>query len=208
MPAIWLTEKSNKMLLDKLKKHTLVLASQSPRRKELLEGMGLQFVVESPITDERNSNNFTPPLLAEHLALQKAKAVSQLYNLENTIIIGGDTIVCVDDTILGKPGNKEDASNMLLQLSGKKHTVISGICTLHKDRHICRHDSTSVYFKKLSTDEIDYYISKYQPFDKAGAYGIQEWIGYTAITRIEGSYFNVMGLPTHVLWEMLELVCD
>jgi len=208
MPVIWLTEKNNYMLLDKLKKHTLVLASQSPRRKELLEGMGLHFVVESPTTDEKNSNNLSSFQLAEHLALQKAKAISLRFDLENAIIIGGDTIVCVDDTLLGKPENKEDAANMLMQLSGRKHTVISGICTLHKDRVICRHDSTDVYFKKLSADEIDYYISTYQPFDKAGAYGIQEWIGYTAINRIEGSYFNVMGLPTHVLWEMLESICD
>jgi len=196
------------MLLDELKKYTIVLASQSPRRKELLEGMGLRFVIEKPVTEEKNPSNLASSQLAEHLAMQKAKAISSLYNLDNAIIIGGDTIVCTDDFVLGKPQNEEDAKNMLKQLSGKKHIVISGLCLLHKEKTICRHDVTDVYFKDLSTDEIDYYVSRYKPFDKAGAYGIQEWIGYTAIERIEGSYYNVMGLPTHLLWEMLESISN
>ena len=208
MPATWLTEKNNSMLLDELKKYTIVLASQSPRRKELLEGMGLQFVVEKPITEEVNPSNLSSFQLAEYLAMQKAKAIASLYNLEKAIIIGGDTIVCIDDLVLGKPQNEEDATNMLKQLSGKKHTVISGLCLLHKEKIICRHDVTDVYFNGLSIDEIEYYVSHYKPFDKAGSYGIQEWIGYTAIERIEGSYYNVMGLPTHLLWEMLELAKD
>jgi septum formation protein len=192
------------MLADNLKKHTLVLASQSPRRKELLEGMKLPFVVEKPVTEENNPSNLDPVHLVEHLANQKAEAISPLYNLENAIIIGGDTIVCIDNLVLGKPKDEEGAKNMLKQLSGKKHTVISGLCLLHKEKTICCHDITDVYFKDLSIDEIEYYVSSYKPFDKAGAYGIQEWIGYTAINRIEGSYYNVMGLPTHLLWEMLE----
>ena len=194
------------MLLDRLKKYTLVLASQSPRRKELLEGMGLHFVVEKPVTEEINPSNLPSSQLAEYLAMQKAKAISSLYNLDNAIIIGGDTIVCTDDLVLGKPQNKEDAAEMLNQLSGKRHTVISGLCLLHKEKIICRHDVTDVYFKDLSVDEIEYYISRYKPFDKAGSYGIQEWIGYTAVKRIEGSYYNVMGLPTCLLWDMLESV--
>ncbi len=192
------------MLVDDLKKYSLVLASQSPRRKELLEGMKLQFIVEKPITEEKKPSNLTPARLAEHLSNQKAEAISSSYNLENAIIIGGDTIVCIDDLVLGKPKNEDDAKIMLKQLSGKKHTVISGLCLLHKEKTICCHDLTDVYFKDLSTDEIEYYVSNYKPFDKAGAYGIQEWIGYTAINRIEGSYYNVMGLPTHLLWKMLE----
>ena len=196
------------MLLDSLKELTIVLASRSPRRKELLEGMRLQFVVEKPVTEENNPSNLAPVQLAEHLAMQKAKAISAQYNPDNAIIIGGDTIVCVGDSVLGKPKDAEDAKNMLKQLSGKKHTVISGLCLLHKDKMNCRHDVTDVYFKNLSNDEIKYYISNYKPFDKAGAYGIQEWIGYTAIDRIEGSYYNVMGLPTHLLWKMLEEIVN
>lgn len=194
------------MLVNDLRKYSLVLASQSPRRKKLLEGMRLPFVVEKPITEEKNLSNLAPVQLAEHLANQKAEAISPLYDLENAIIIGGDTIVCIDDLVLGKPKDEEDAKNMLKQLSGKKHTVISGLCLLHKEKTICRHDVTDVYFRDLSIDEIEYYVSDYKPFDKAGAYGIQEWIGYTAINRIEGSYYNVMGLPTHLLWKMLEEV--
>lgn len=196
------------MLTDNLKKYTLVLASQSPRRKELLEGMGLQFVVEKPVTEEKNPSNLAPAQLAEYLSKQKAEAISSLYNLENAIIIGGDTIVCVGDLVLGKPKDAEEAKNMLKQLSGKKHTVISGLCLLHKGKISCQHDITDVYFNDLSADEIDYYVSRHKPMDKAGAYGIQEWIGYTEITRIEGSYYNVMGLPTHLLWKMLEEIVN
>ena len=191
------------MLLDRLKKYTIVLASQSPRRKELLEGMGLQFVVEKPVTDEKNPSKFSSIQLVEYLSIEKAKAVSPLYNLENTIVIGGDTIVCIDDIVMGKPKDKGEAKNMLKQLSGKKHTVISGLCLIHKHKIVYNHDISHVYFKELSSEEIDYYIEKHQPFDKAGAYGIQEWIGYVGISKIEGSYYNVMGLPTHLLWKML-----
>ena len=194
------------MLLNKLKEYTIVLASQSPRRKELLKGMGLNFVIEKPVTNEKNPSKLSSVQLVEYLALQKAKAVSSLYDLENSIVIGGDTIVCMDDIVMGKPKTKEDAGNMLNQLSGKKHIVISGLCLIHKHKIAYDHDITHVCFNELSSKEIDYYIKKYEPFDKAGAYGIQEWIGYIGINRIEGSYYNVMGLPTHLLWNMLEEV--
>jgi septum formation protein len=192
------------MLLDRLKNYSLVLASQSPRRKELLENMGLQFVVEKPTVAERYPDELSPQQLAEHLAVQKAMSVHSLYDPQSTIIIGGDTIVCVNNTILEKPKDKKDAAAMLTLLSGKRHKVISGICVCHNQKIAHRHDVTHVCFETLSSEEINYYIEKYQPFDKAGAYGIQEWAGHTAISLIKGSYYNVMGLPTHLLWQMLK----
>ena len=194
------------MLLEKLKNHTLVLASQSPRRKELLAGLGLTFEVNWVETNEAVSADLTPCVMVENLARQKAEAVANQYDLAETIIIGGDTIVCIDDIVLGKPTDRADAIQMLQQLSGRKHLVISGLCVIYKGKNICNHDITEVYVKPLTNSEIAYYVDTYRPFDKAGSYGIQEWIGYRAINQINGSFYNVMGLPTHLLWEMLVLV--
>jgi septum formation protein len=196
------------MLLDKLKNYTVVLASQSPRRKELLAGLGIDFEVNWVETNETLSADLTPFQLVERLARQKAEAVANQYNLKETIIIGGDTIVCIDDIVLGKPADRADAIQMLQQLSGKKHLVISGLCILHKEKTICNHDITEVYVKPLSNEEITYYVDTYRPFDKAGSYGIQEWIGYQAINRINGSFYNVMGLPTHLLRVMLTQITE
>ena len=195
------------MLLDKLKNYTVVLASQSPRRRELLFGLGIDFEVNWKETDENLSiNNFAPPKLVEYLSQQKAQAVADKYDMTKTIIISSDTVVCLGDKIIGKPNNKSEAINILRQLSSKKHIVVSGLCILHKDLILCNHDITEVYFKSLTDEEIIYYVNSYQPFDKAGAYGIQEWIGYHAIERINGSFYNVMGLPTHLLWKMIEKI--
>ncbi len=194
------------MLLDDLKDYSIVLASQSPRRKELLSGLGITFEVNWIETNEILSVDLLPCQLVEHLAEQKAQAIANQYDSRKAIVIGGDTVVCVDNTILGKPVDRQDAMNMLRQLSGRKHLVISGLCVLHKERILCEHDITEVYFKSLTDEEINYYVDFYHPFDKAGAYGIQEWIGYQAIERINGSFYNVMGLPTHVLWKMLREV--
>jgi len=191
------------MLLDKLKDYTIVLASQSPRRKELLAGLGLTFEVNWIEINETVSANLTPNQLVEQLARQKATAVTPQYDLTKSIIIGGDTIVCIDNTILGKPTDRQHAIEMLQQLSGRQHLVISGLCVIHNERTNCNHDVTEVFVKPLTTKEIIYYVDSYQPLDKAGGYGIQEWIGYQAINRINGSFYNVMGLPTHLLWEML-----
>lgn len=196
------------MLLDKLKGYTVVLASQSPRRKELLSGLNIDFTTNGDTIQEILPFDLTPCQTVEHLAKQKVNAIAFQYDLQKTIIIGGDTIVYKGDVMMGKPSNKQDAKKMLQQLSGGKHVVVSGLCVLHKDRMLCNHDSTTVYFKALSDEEIIYYIDVYHPFDKAGAYGIQEWIGYQAIERIEGSFYNVMGLPTHILWQMLEEITD
>jgi septum formation protein len=137
------------------------------------------------------------------LSEKKARAFSNKEISENTLVIAADTIVAVNDLILGKPENNEDARKMLQQLSGRDHEVITGVTirTYYKLKTFSV--GTRVYFKELSDEEITYYIQNFKPFDKAGAYGIQEWIGHVAIERIEGSYFNVMGLPTHRLYEEL-----
>ena len=191
------------MLLDKLKNYSIVLASKSPRREELLSGLGIAFEINATETNESLSMDLPPSQMVEYLAQQKVQAVANQYDLTETIIIGGDTLVCLDNTVMGKPTDRSDAMRMLQRLSGRKHLVISGLCVLHKERILCRHDSTDVYFKSLTAEEISYYVDFYHPFDKAGAYGIQEWIGYQAVERIHGSFYNVMGLPTHLLWEML-----
>lgn len=140
--------------------------------------------------------------VANHIALQKAAAFKTDIN-PNTIIITGDTIVCVDDLVLGKPKDEQEAKAMLQSFSGRSHRVISSVCLLSSEKEVVMSDSTTVHFRQLSEEEIEHYISQYKPFDKAGAYGIQEWIGHVAISKIEGSYNTVMGLPTHLLYEML-----
>jgi septum formation protein len=196
------------MLLDKLKNYTVVLASQSPRRKELLAGLGVDFEVNFLETNEMLSADSTPCQMVEYLAKQKAESVENQYDLTKTIIIGGDTIVCIDNMILGKPINRANAIEMLQRLSGKKHLVISGLCIIHNEKNICRHDITEVCVKSLTNEEIIYYVDTCHPFDKAGSYGIQEWIGFAAIKQINGSFYNVMGLPTHLLWEMLYQIIE
>jgi septum formation protein len=191
------------MLLNKLKNYTVILASQSPRRKELLAGLGLTFEVNWVETNETLSSDLTPCQIVEQLARQKAEIVANQYDLTKTIVIGGDTIVCIDNIILGKPTDKQDTIQMLQQLSGKKHLVISGLCVIHNGQTLCNHDVTEVYVKQLTIEEIMFYVDSYRPFDKAGGYGIQEWFGYQSISRINGSFYNVMGLPTHLLWEIL-----
>jgi septum formation protein len=192
------------MLLDKLKQYHIVLASMSPRRKELLLKLDLNFEINSSGSEECIPDNLSAWQIGEYLAKQKAESVACRYDLQKTIIIGCDTLVCVDNQVLGKPSDKQEAITMLQALSGRKHVVISGLCLLHKERSLCKHDCTEVWFKTLTNEEIIYYIDNYQPFDKAGEYGIQEWTGYWAIKRIEGSFQNVVGLPTHLLWDMLD----
>ncbi|MDR1181454.1 MAG: Maf family nucleotide pyrophosphatase [Bacteroidales bacterium] len=196
------------MLLDKLKSYSIVLASQSPRRKELLSGLGIDFTIHENTTEEVLPQHLTPCQTVEYLAKNKVDSIAPQYDLQKTIIIGGDTVVCRGNNIMGKPSDKRHAIEMLQQLSGEKHIVISGLCVLHKKRYLCNHDQTTVYFNPLTDEEIMYYIDFYHPFDKAGAYGIQEWIGYQAIERIEGSFYNVVGLPTHLLWKMLKEITD
>jgi len=180
----------------------IILASKSPRRQELLKGLGVDFEVRTKEVEEVYPNH----LKNEEVALFLSELKSAAFENEikaNELLITSDTIVCIDDQILGKPKNATDAEKMLGVLSGRKHEVITAVTlsTLEKKHSFAV--STAVYFKELSTEEIDYYITNYQPFDKAGSYGIQEWIGYVGIEKIEGSYFNVVGLPVHQLYEEL-----
>lgn len=190
------------MLNDLLKTKQLILASQSPRRKELLAAMDLDFEVIIRPVDERFPKGFSPAEAAEHIALAKAEVFRRGLKPDQ-IIITGDTVVAIDGLILGKPKDEAEAKGMLDQLSGKSHLVVSSICVLTSSEIRVKSDTATVHFKQLSPEEIGFYIQNYQPYDKAGAYGIQEWLGHIGITKLEGSYNTVMGLPTHLLYEML-----
>ncbi|MBC5773396.1 septum formation protein Maf [Pontibacter sp. KCTC 32443] len=179
----------------------LLLASNSPRRKELLAGLGLTFDVKVKEVEE----DFPDHLLREDIAtyLASHKADQYVEDIQNHILITADTIVCLGDKVLNKPADYTEAFSMLRSLSGTCHEVITGVCILTKENKTVFSDTTKVYFKTLTDQEIDYYITNYKPFDKAGAYGIQEWIGMIGIERIEGSYFNVVGLPVQELYQRL-----
>ncbi|MBC8320148.1 MAG: septum formation protein Maf [Bacteroidetes bacterium] len=196
------------MLQNKLLKYEIILASASPRRKQLLEELGIKFRVQTKKVDENYPADFPVDKVAQYLSEIKAAAfqVSEMKN--NTLIITADTIVALGNTILGKPSNHKQAFKILMSLSGKKHHVITGVTLRTIEKRHSFSVSTEVFFKNLSEDEINFYVSNYKPFDKAGAYGIQEWIGHVAIEKIEGSYFNVMGLPTHRLYEELNMFID
>lgn len=192
------------MILDKLEGKKIILASQSPRRQELLRGIGIDFeVLVKDNIDEDFDAQMPFAQVAEYLASKKAQAYTDTIT-ESTIIITADTIVCTDNEILNKPSNEAEAKYMLNQLSGKKHKVITGVCLKSINKEVLFSSESVVYFANLEQSEIDYYINHYKPFDKAGAYGIQEWIGYIGITRIEGSYFNVMGLPIQRVYSELK----
>jgi len=190
------------MLSELLKHKTIILGSKSPRRKELLEGLGLTFETRTKEVEESFSTEIDQHKVAEFLANKKANAFEQELTKED-IIITSDTIVLCDGEILGKPNDAKDAFEMLTKLSGKSHQVITGVCLKSIEKTITFSDTTKVWFKSLTSDEINFYIKTYQPFDKAGSYGIQEWIGYIGIEKIEGTYFNVMGLPVNLLYKRL-----
>jgi len=190
------------MIFEKLKKYHVILASASPRRKQLLKAMGIEFEVRPKPVDEQFPAGFTPDAVAEYLSRKKADAFLDEIN-ETMLLITADTVVSLDGRILGKPSGSVEAAAILQELSGKIHKVITGVTLKSITKQTTFSVSTDVTFKVLSPWEIDYYINTYKPFDKAGAYGIQEWIGHVAIERIDGSYFNVMGLPTHRLYEEL-----
>ena len=191
------------MLNDKLKSYELILASGSPRRQHLLEEMGLQFKVLTKPINEVYPDDLTPNEIATYLSRLKAAAFDKKDFSDNTLIITADTVVTINGVILGKPANETEAIEILRHLSGKTHEVITGVSLRTVLKEHTFSVSTYVVFKQLSDDEINYYINMFKPYDKAGAYGIQEWIGHVAIEKIEGSYFNVMGLPTHQLYEEL-----
>ncbi len=191
------------LLAQKLEKYDLILASQSPRRQQLLSDLGLKFrVLVKEGIDEIYPDNLSNTEIAVYLAKLKAKNYKSELNV-NGLLITADTIVCQGTQVLNKPKNKEEAHEMLQLLSDNKHEVITGVCLKTSKQERCFFAKTKVYFKELTEDEINYYISHYQPYDKAGSYGIQEWIGFVGITKIEGSYFNVMGLPVQLVYEKL-----
>lgn len=183
--------------------YNIVLASNSPRRQELLHELGIDFEIRIRPVDESYPEHLTMHDVALYLCEKKAMAFSESELGKNELLITADTIVCFEDEILNKPLDRQHAIEMLQKLSGKKHAVITGVCLKSVEKIHSFFDSTDVYFRKLSTEEIEFYVDRFKPFDKAGAYGIQEWIGCAAIEKIEGSYFNVVGLPTARLYEEL-----
>jgi len=191
------------MINHRLQGRHLILASQSPRRQYLLKELGIDFEIRTTNVKETYPKGLTPEEIALHLAVLKADSFDTARMDEKVILITADTIVSIENEILGKPGNYTEAVCMLRKLSGKKHDVITAVCLKSKKKKILFHVLSSVYFKVLSEEEIDYYIDNFQPFDKAGGYGCQEWIGYIGISKIEGSFFNVMGLPVKELYEEL-----
>lgn len=192
------------MLINDLAQYQIILASASPRRSELLKGLGIEFSIElNPESDETYDDS-TPILdISSVISLKKSKSFSREL-LPFEILITADTIVICENKVLGKPINKEDAFNMLSFLSGKSHLVSTGVTIRSINSIKTFNVTTTVTFKTLTVDEILYYIEKNAPYDKAGAYGAQDWIGYVAIENIVGSYFNVMGFPVHSFYSELE----
>jgi len=192
------------MIYKNLKGKKIILASQSPRRKDLMKELGLKFEVKTKEgIDESYPKTLKKEQIAVFLADHKAKSFEEEIH-EDTIIITADTIVCINDEVLNKPKDYDEAVHMLDILSGHEHQVVTGVCIKSFSRTVTFSASTKVFFKHLTEEEIDYYIEKYKPYDKAGSYGIQEWIGYIGIEKIEGSYFNVMGLPVQKIYEELQ----
>ncbi len=172
----------------------IILASQSPRRKQLLEWAEINFDIVVKETDESYPKNLSVDEVAVHIARNKAYAVKNELD-DSKIIIAADTIVVIDDEIIGKPKDRADAINILTKLSGNKHSVITGVVIIHKQKEIAFADVTNVWFHHVTKEQIEFYIDKYKPYDKAGAYAIQEWIGVIGIKKIDGDFYNVMGLP-------------
>lgn len=185
------------------KDYHIILASNSPRRKELLRGLDIAFDVRvQPDIAEDYPADTAPADVAAYISREKANAYKDTI-AENELVITADTVVIVGNEILGKPHDDAEAKEMLHKISGRKHQVVTGVCLTTTEKQRCFSVSTDVTFKNLKEEEIDYYIETYSPLDKAGAYGIQEWIGYIGVTALEGSYFNVMGLPVQRIWEEL-----
>lgn len=192
------------LLNDKLKPYRLLLASQSPRRRELMTGCGLPYELAPKYDCEEV---YPADLPAEEVPLYLSQLKSRAYPeplANGDILLTADTVVVLDGEVLGKPHGREEAVGMLRRLSGRRHTVVSGVTLRNAERMHTFEARTSVWFRTLSDEEIEYYIDTYRPFDKAGSYGIQEWIGYAAIERIEGSFYNVMGLPIQKVYVELD----
>lgn len=190
------------MLSNKLSKFNIILASNSPRRQQLLKDLDINFEIRTKEVEEIYPKELLGAEITDFLAHLKSKPFDNQLK-ENDILITSDTIVWFNNKALGKPKNYKEAFTMLKELSNNTHQVITSICLTGKERKHIINDTTIVTFKELTDEEINYYINTYKPFDKAGAYGIQEWIGKIGITKLEGSYFNVMGFPVHKLYKEL-----
>ena len=191
-------------MLDNLKNYDIILASNSPRRKELLQRLGLPFKVRTLFgVDESFPENLRGEDIALYIARKKAEAYKSSMS-SNELLITADTIVCLDGVVMGKPYGAENAKTILRQLSGRVHQVITGVTVLTQVKRESFAVTSHVKFANVTEDEIDYYVDNYLPFDKAGAYGIQEWFGLVAAEELRGSYFNVMGLPVQRLYTVLK----
>lgn len=191
------------MILQNLNGKRLILASGSPRRQELIKGLGLPVEVRVRPIDESYPETLHREEVALYLAERKAEVF--IHDLaDDEVVLTGDTTVFLEGDILNKPANRQDAFAMLRRLSGKTHTVITAVCLLSSDRKVVLHDETDVTFADLSDDEIDYYIEVCRPFDKAGSYGAQDFIGYVGITSMRGSFYTVMGFPMHRVYAELK----
>jgi len=195
------------MLNDTLKNHHIILASGSPRRQQFFKDLDLDFEIRLKPVKEDYPNHLTHYEITNYLAQLKAFPFKSELQ-EKDILITSDTIVWHDNKALGKPRDADDAFNILKSLSDTTHEVITSVCFTTKTSEKVLYDITKVTFKKLTDAEINYYIKTAKPFDKAGAYGIQEWLGLTAVTKLEGSYFNVMGLPTHLVYKTLNTLSE
>jgi septum formation protein len=191
------------MITDNLNHIRIILASRSPRRQQLLHEMGIEFDVVIKEYEEVYPEGLNGEEIARYVAHEKASSFKKEIS-NNEIVIAADTIVWCNNRVLGKPVDQEDATDILKAISGNTHEVITGVSFLSSKNDFTFSESTKVTFEALSDQEISYYISKYKPYDKAGAYGIQEWIGIIACSRIEGSYFNVVGLPVQRLYKELQ----
>ncbi len=189
------------MLKEKLKNYKVILASGSPRRQQFFKDLNIEFTTQLKEVDEVYPDNLIGSEITDYLAELKSKAFENLKDRE--VLITSDTIVWHKNKALGKPTSTKEAKNMLLSLSGNSHKVITSVCIRTKNNQKIINDTTAVFFKKLAEKEVDFYIKNFKPLDKAGAYGIQEWIGLIGIEKIEGSYFNVVGLPTEKLYKEL-----
>ena len=191
-------------MLSNLKKYHIILASKSPRRQELLRGMGVDFSIMTKETAERFPSEMPLDEVPKYLSLQKSLAFTEDELPADYLLITSDTVVICEGEILGKPKDREDAARMLRLLSGKTHHVVTGVTVRSAEKTESFAVRSNVTFAQLDDEEIDYYIEHCKPYDKAGAYGIQEWIGYVGISGLEGSFYNVMGLPTRKLYGVLK----
>lgn len=194
------------MLLDTIHHYKVYLASQSPRRRDLLKDMGVEFEVVKLEVEESFDPSLSPVEVVQYLSQLKLSPLDMSQYPAETIFVACDTIVVSNGKILGKPKDEAEAVQMIKELSGHTHTVLSGLTVATPVRSLTDYRSTEVEFADLTEEEIAYYVHQYRPFDKAGAYGVQEWIGCMGIKSMNGSFYNVMGLPTRLLWEMLNEV--